>query len=124
MIWPLMVDNNAMIEYVQTCVVRDEHRGQFELSFGPGGAWSRIFARSPGFYGITLLRNGDEPRRYVVIEVWEDRTQREAAIASNQREYADFLPRLERWIESRQDLGIFTRLAEAGVRPQRKPRRR
>jgi hypothetical protein len=36
-----------MIEIVWEFVVKEEARGQFELAYGPGGAWSKLFARWP-----------------------------------------------------------------------------
>ena len=46
-----------MVEIVWEFVVKEEARGQFELAYGPGGAWSKLFARCPGFRGTTLLRD-------------------------------------------------------------------
>ena len=46
-----------MVEIVWEFVVREETRGQFELAYGPGGAWSKLFARCLGFRGTTLLRD-------------------------------------------------------------------
>ena len=50
-----------MIEIVWEYVVKEEARGQFELAYGPGGAWSKLFARCPGFRGTTLLRDTKNP---------------------------------------------------------------
>ncbi len=57
-----------MVEIVWEFVVKEEARGQFELAYGPGGAWSKLFARYPGFRGTTLLRDTENPRRYLTID--------------------------------------------------------
>ncbi|MDH7485442.1 MAG: antibiotic biosynthesis monooxygenase [Anaerolineae bacterium] len=106
-----------MVEIVWEFVVREEARGQFELAYGPGGAWSRLFARCPGFRGLTLLRDVRNPRRYLAIELWETEAQREQALAEARAGYAELNAALADWSESRTELGAFRVLAEATVRP-------
>lgn len=110
-----------MVEIVREFVVREEVRGQFELAYGPGGAWSRLFARAPGFRGTTLLRDVENPRRYVVLDLWETRSQREQALTDHQTEYADLEALLMGWSESTAELGVFSVRAEATVRPVSRP---
>ena len=78
-----------MIEIVWEFIVKEEARGQFELAFGPGGAWSKLFARSPGFRGTTLLRDTQNPRRYLTVDIWDMLELREQALADHEAEYAD-----------------------------------
>ena len=107
-----------MVEIVCEFVVREEARGQFELAFGPGGAWSKLFARAPGFRGTTVLRDAENPRRYLTIDLWETAAQREQALAERRAEYASLEAALGEWTESRAELGVFRVLAEATVRPR------
>jgi len=107
-----------MIEIVWEFVVKEEARGQFELAFGPGGAWSKLFARCPGFRGTTVLRDTKNPRRYLTIDLWESETQREQALVERKAEYADLEATYGEWTESQTEVGIFSVLAEATVRPR------
>ncbi len=107
-----------MIEIVWEFVVREEARGQFELAFGPGGAWSNLFARCSGFRGTTVLRDMENPGRYLAIDLWDTEAQREQALAERQAEYADLEAAFAEWVESRTEVGVFTVLAEATVRPR------
>jgi heme-degrading monooxygenase HmoA len=106
-----------MVEIVWEFVIKEEARGQFELAYGPGGAWSKLFARCPGFRGTTVLRDAKNPRRYLTIDLWETGTQREQALAEHKAEYANLKTVLDEWTESRTEVGIFSVLAEATVRP-------
>jgi len=106
-----------MIEYVCEFVVKEEARGQFELAYGPGGAWSKLFARCPGYRGTTLLRDAVNLRRYLAIDIWDSEAQREQMLAERQAEYASLDGTLGDWIESRTELGTYRVLAEATVRP-------
>ncbi len=109
-----------MIEIIREFVVREEARGRFELAFGPGGAWNNLFGRCAGFRGTTVLRDTDNPRRYLIIELWDSAAQREQVLAERQAEYDSLNTALANLTESRTDVGTFRVQAEATVRPQRK----
>ncbi|MFC2108768.1 antibiotic biosynthesis monooxygenase family protein [Candidatus Bipolaricaulota bacterium] len=109
-----------MVEIVWTFVVKEEARGQFELAYGPGGAWSKLFARCPGFRGTTVLRDTKNPRLYLTIDVWETKAQWEQALAENKAEYSDLEAAFGEWIESKTEVGIFSVLGKATVRPRGK----
>jgi len=107
-----------MIEIVWEYVVKEEARGQFELAYGPGGAWSKLFAQAPGFRGTTLLRDVENPRRYMTIDIWDSLDQREQMLAEHKAEYADLDAAFAGWTESEVELGVFRVQAEATVRPR------
>ena len=107
-----------MIEIVWEFVVKEEARAQFELAYGPGGAWSKLFARCPGFRGTTLLRDAKNPRRYLTIDLWKTGAQQEQALAERKAEYSDLEAALGEWTESKTEVGTFSVLAEATVRPR------
>jgi heme-degrading monooxygenase HmoA len=107
-----------MVEIVWEVVVKEEARGQFELAYGPGGAWSELFAGWPGFRGIMLLRDVNRPRHYLTIELWESVADREQAREERAAEYATLEVTLAGWVESRTEVGAFRALAEATVRPR------
>ena len=112
-----------MVEIVWEFVVKEEARGQFELAYGPGGAWSELFARCPGFRGTTLLRDTRDPRRYLAVDLWDTEAHREQALVECQAEYADLETAFAGWTESRTEVGVFRVLAEATVRPRGRARR-
>ena len=114
---------SSMIEVVREYVVREEARGQFELAYGPGGAWSKLLARCPGFRGTTVLRDTKDPRRYLTIDLWDTEDQWEQMLAERQAEYASLDAALGDWTESRTEVGIFRVRAEATVHPRGRARR-
>jgi hypothetical protein len=111
-----------MIEIVYEFVVKEESRGQFELTFGQGGAWSKLFARCQGFRGATLLRDIENPQRYLLIDLWDTVAQREQALDECKAEYAQLEAAFVDWTESKIEVGIFRVQAEATVRPRGKTR--
>jgi len=107
-----------MIEIVCEFVVKEEARGQFELAYGPGGAWSKLFARCPGFRGTTVLRDTENLRRYLTIDIWDTLAQREQMLSERKAEYSDLEAAFADWTESRTEVGTFRVLAEATVHPR------
>lgn len=112
-----------MVEIIWEFIVKEEARGQFELAYSPGGAWSNLFARCPGFRGATLLRDRKSPQRYLAIELWETETQRDQILAERQAEYYNLDATFADWTESRTKLGTFRVLAEATVHPYSRAKR-
>ena len=112
-----------MIEIVWEFIVKEEFRGQFELTYGPGGPWSRLFANCLGFRGTTLLRDVGKQFRYLTVDIWDTIDQWETALAENMVDYADMEATFADWTESRKNVGIFRVQAESTVRPYSKARR-
>jgi heme-degrading monooxygenase HmoA len=113
-----------MVEIVYEFVVQEEARGQFELLYGPGGAWSKLFAGCPGFRGTTLLRDTENLRRYLAIDLWDTKAQRAQALAEHEVAYAELEAALNDWTVSKTKTGVFRVQAEATVRPRGRARRR
>lgn len=106
-----------MIQIAWEWIVKEEFRGLFELAYGPGGAWSKLFERCPGFRGLTLLRDVKSPQRYLAVEFWDTEAQRAELLVGRQAEYAGLEASLGNWVEARTLVGVFRVLAEATVRP-------
>jgi quinol monooxygenase YgiN len=45
-------------------------RGAFEKAYGAAGAWAALFAKSDGCMGTELLRDENDPGRYLTIDRW------------------------------------------------------
>ena len=116
--------SSIVIEIIREFVVKDKARGQFELAFGPGGAWSKLFTKSPGFRGTTLLRDNQDPRRYLTIELWNSEAERDQSMKEQHAEFSELEDVFEEWTESKTEMGSFSVRAEATVRPRGKAGRR
>jgi quinol monooxygenase YgiN len=107
-----------MIEVIWEVVTKPGTGGRFELAFGPGGAWSKLFSDSPGFRGTTVLRDETDPRRYLVVDMWDSEDAREQAIVEHQDDYHALMSSFDAWVASEQELGTFRILNRALVRPR------
>lgn len=112
-----------MIQVVWEMVVREDAQGPFELAYGPGGAWSKLFGSFPGYRGTTLLRDAKTPRRYLTIDYWDAAEDRSRFMAVRGAEYAKLDVDFLRWTESETELGEFQTLSQATIRPRPRVRR-
>jgi hypothetical protein len=60
-----------MIHAIWEFRVLPEYVADFERNYGPNGAWAQLFRCSPAYLGTELLRDQDDPVRYVTIDKWE-----------------------------------------------------
>jgi len=72
-------------------VIDDTRRTEFELRYGPRGAWAVLFGRAQGFLGTQLLRDEATPGRCLTIDRWQsaeagDHTLNSEPLAETARE--------------------------------------
>jgi hypothetical protein len=56
--------------YVWSFVVRPECVEEFQSAYGPEGDWVRLFRRDPQYLRTDLLRDRDNPARFLTIDFW------------------------------------------------------
>jgi heme-degrading monooxygenase HmoA len=74
-----------MIALVFRYDVRDPE--DFARAYGPDGDWAQFFRQGTGFIGTELLRDVDEPDRYLVIDRWKSADAYNAFLAEFGDEY-------------------------------------
>jgi heme-degrading monooxygenase HmoA len=52
--------------------VRPGAVSDFESHYGPAGTWVSLFRRSKGYLGTALLRDDEDPTRYLTLDRWDD----------------------------------------------------
>lgn len=73
--------------YVWEYAVKPSRLSEFETGYGEGGDWVRLFRRDPTYLRTDLLRDRDEPNRFLTIDYW---TSREACLAFRDRYRDEF----------------------------------
>jgi hypothetical protein len=53
--------------------VRPGAEAEFEKTYGPEGAWVRLFSGHPAYGGTKLVRDVVESGRYLTFDLWETR---------------------------------------------------
>lgn len=59
----------------------------FERAHGPEGDWARFFRRGEGYVGTELLRDVENPGRYLVVDRWRSREDYQAFLEQHREEF-------------------------------------
>jgi heme-degrading monooxygenase HmoA len=60
---------------------------EFERVYGPDGEWAQFFRQGRGYVGTELLRDVEQPGRFLVVDRWESRDAYNAFVAERRDEY-------------------------------------
>jgi heme-degrading monooxygenase HmoA len=60
---------------------------EFEAAYGAEGEWAQFFRRGAGYVGTELLRDVEQPGRYVVVDRWDSREAYNAFVAEHRDDY-------------------------------------
>jgi heme-degrading monooxygenase HmoA len=77
----------AMIVIVWEFRVQPGQAPGFERAYGPEGDWARLFRRSPAYRGTELLRDQQDPERYLTLDRWDGASDFDAFKAGNGEDY-------------------------------------
>src|SRR5262245_49912636 len=67
--------------------VRAEHTVEFQEIYGPDGRWADLFKNGNGFLEIELLRDQEDPQRYITIDRWNSLSDYELFLSQWKKEY-------------------------------------
>jgi heme-degrading monooxygenase HmoA len=60
---------------------------EFERVYGPDGDWAQFFRTGRGYVGTELLRDVEQPGRYLVVDRWDSREAYNAFVEASRAEY-------------------------------------
>jgi len=109
-----------MIEHISEYVSKPDYCQQFELAFGPGGAWDKLFSRCEGYRGTSVLRDSENPNRFLIVDLWKSVELRDLALKEQEPPFSELIMLFQEWTLSISDLGVFRIRTQASVRPVRK----
>ena len=87
--------------------VKPENRDAFELEYGGGGVWEKLFANSEGYAGSYLHRGADDSSYYLVTDRWESREAFDFFIFTHNETYKKLNDLLSHLYESEERIGAF-----------------
>jgi len=87
--------------------VRKGQEAEFERRYSSSGHWARLFAKSEGYEGTTLLRDAKDPDRYLVTDDWRDAESFAAFKQAHGAEYDALDKDCEALTESEVYVGTF-----------------
>ena len=96
--------------HVWEFVIDDARRTEFELRYGPRGAWAVLFGRAQGFLGTQLLRDEATPGRYLTIDRWQSAEAYRAFRTQFGAEYAALDRQCAAYTRQERAIGSFTEI--------------
>lgn len=88
-------------------IVREGREAEFEGIYGPGGEWTKLFAKGAGFPGTELYRGEKTPRRYLTMDRWTSCVAYEKFRQDQQSAYEALNARGSSLTEAEKFLGAF-----------------
>jgi heme-degrading monooxygenase HmoA len=84
-------------------------RRAFERAYGPDGDWATFFRTGKGFLGTELIRDAEDPNRYLTLDFWKSRKHYERFKSQNQEMYQLIDQRCEAFTTKESEIGQFFR---------------
>ena len=100
------MEKNAFV-VVWEFKVRVGAEAEFERAYGTDGAWVRLFSGDAAYEGTRLVRDANEPRRYLTLDSWESAAAYEAFKKNHVAEYGEIDLECERLTEEEKEIGRF-----------------
>ena len=97
----------ARFAYVWQYTVRPDRLAEFLAAYSPGGDWTRLFSRDPAYLETVLFRDADDENRFVTIDYWTSRRDRDAFRQRHSVEFERLDSRCENYTEDEVFLGDF-----------------
>jgi hypothetical protein len=60
-----------VIEFVGEFVAKQTKTREFEEYYSTADAWTKLFPKSPSYCGTVLLRDAEQPGRYLTLDRWD-----------------------------------------------------
>ena len=83
---------------------------KFEEAYGSHGAWAQLFRKGEGYCGTQLVRDANDPGRYLTLDFWISRESYEHFRDNNLAEYRKIDQLCEEITQAEVEIGRFERL--------------
>jgi heme-degrading monooxygenase HmoA len=102
-----------MIRIVWEFRVRPGHEQEFERRYSGGGTWANFFRPDPAYQGTELVRDTEDPQRYLTFDHWTGLQNYERFRAAFHQQYEALDRQMEDLTTMERKVGAFTILGQA-----------
>jgi heme-degrading monooxygenase HmoA len=99
-----------VIYIVWRFTAKSDRVAEFERHYNREGSWAQLFRRSPGFRGITLLRDSSASNRYLLWDRWDSLASFEQFKSDHGADYNALDKQCEDLTKEETKLGVFESL--------------
>lgn len=93
--------------YIWEFLVNDSRQVDFEQAYGPDGDWVALFRRSPGYLGTELHQDQTNPLRYLTVDYWRSKEDRDTFRLRFAHEFRQLDARCETYTVQEKFLGDY-----------------
>jgi quinol monooxygenase YgiN len=68
-------EGGLMYSYIWEYIVHPEFKAEFEAAYGVDGEWAQLFRHEPAYIRTDLLRDRENPLRFMTIDYWKSREE-------------------------------------------------
>ena len=112
----MMAPNNPMVfkrfAYIWQYTIESASRTAFLNAYEPKGEWAQLFSRDPSYIETVLLQDEEDANRYVTIDYWESKSDRDAFRERYSVEFSRLDSRCEEFTAEETFLGDFLEVVE------------
>ena len=101
-----------MVRIVWEFIARADKIQEFEHYYANSGPWAAMFRKSSGYHGTVLLRDMQNPRRFLTIDRWESAASHRAMHERSKAEFEELDRAGEAFTESERHSGVFEELIQ------------
>ncbi|HEY4653443.1 MAG TPA: hypothetical protein VIH22_02955 [Cyclobacteriaceae bacterium] len=93
--------------YIWEFIVNGANQVEFERVYGPSGEWAQLFSQGNGYLGTELHQDQANPMRFLTIDYWLTREDRDAFRLQFAREFQRLDAHCESFTQQEKFLGDF-----------------
>jgi heme-degrading monooxygenase HmoA len=102
-----------LFQVVWEFIVREKDIAEFDKVYSSTGPWVALFRGSPGYLGSELLRDAQNPSRYLTIDRWDKAASHDLMRERFAQEYETLDRICEGLTESERQIGVFEDVRES-----------
>jgi len=87
--------------------IKPASKEKFELEYGPGGTWFKLFSKSSSYTGSYLNRDEEDSNVYILIDTWTDKQSYEDFKEKNKEDYNRLSDQFQHLYEREEKVGSF-----------------
>jgi heme-degrading monooxygenase HmoA len=99
--------------YIWRYTIEPTRRPAFLAAYNPKGEWAQLFSRDPSYIETVLLQDDEDKERYVTIDYWKSKADRDFFRERNSVEFDSLDSRCEAFTKEEQFFGDFLEVRKA-----------
>jgi heme-degrading monooxygenase HmoA len=96
--------------YIWQYEIEPARRSDFLAAYNPGGHWAQLFSLEPSYIETVLLQDIEDANRFMTIDYWRSRSDRDAFRERYSIEFADLDSRCESLTREEKFIGDYTEM--------------